>query len=166
MRPTELMRIVRDMNNGLDRRGRPLEGSTDLCVGGAINLSADTESESRLTHAKVQAGAQFFVTQPVFDPQQVKAFLSTYEESCGEALGVPVFYGLQVPRLGQVTFSPLPPHYRRQLECDRPGEDIAVEVWEGLQREGVDSLYLVPPIGPRGTRDYAAAARVLQRIRT
>ena len=164
MRPTELMRIVRGMNEGLDRRGRPLESATNLCVGGVINLSAHIEPEARLTHAKIQAGAQFFVTQPVFDPQRLKAFRAAYADSVGGPLNAPVFYGLQIPRLGQVSFSPLPPHYQGQLEGGRSGEDIAAEVWEGLRREGVDALYLVPPVGPRGARDYEAAARVLQRV--
>ena len=165
MRPTELMRIVRGMNKGLDRRGRPLEGATDLCIGGAIDLSGSIEAAARLTHSKVQAGAHFFVTQPVFDPQRVKAFRTAYEDSVGGPLKAPVFYGLQVPRPGQVAFSPVPPPYQRQMESGRSGEDIAVEVWEGLRKKGVDSLYLVPPVGPRGTRDYDAAARVLRRVR-
>jgi len=166
MRPTELMRIVREMNKGLDRRGRPLEGPTDLCVGGAINLSAHIESEARLTHSKIEAGAQFFVTQPVFDPQRVEAFHTAYEDSAGGPLAAPVFYGLQILRPDSVSFSPVPPHFQRQLESGRPGEDIAIEVWQGLAAEGIDALYLVPPIGPRGARDYAAAARVLRRIRS
>ncbi len=165
MRPTELMRIVRDMNNGLDRRGHPLEAATDLCIGGAINLSAHLESEARLTHAKVQAGAQFFVTQPVFDQQRVKAFHTAYEDSTGRSLKVPIFYGLQVLRADGVSFSPLPRYYQQQLESGRLGEDIAVEAWQGLAAESVDALYLVPPIGPRGARDYVAAARVLRRVR-
>lgn len=166
MRPTELMRIVREMNRGFDRRGRPLEAATDLCVGGAINLSADIQSEARLTHAKVQSGAQFFVTQPVFGPQRITEFRSVYESSAGEPLSVPVFYGIQVLRPNGVSFSPVPSHYQQQLKSGRSGEDIAVEIWQDLATEGVDSLYLVPPIGPRGVRDYAAAARVLRRIRT
>lgn len=165
MLPTELMRIVRGMNEGLDRRGRPLEGATDLCVGGAINLSAHIESETRLTHAKIHAGAHFFVTQPVFDPQRVRELRTAYADSVGEPLNVPVFYGIQVPRLGQITFSPVPSRYQEQLDGGRSGEDIAVEVWEGLSKEGVDALYLVPPVGPSGARDYDAAARFLQRVR-
>ena len=164
MRPTELMRIVREMNKGFDRRGHPLEAATDLCVGGAINLSTDIETEARLTHAKVQSGANFFVTQPVIDSHRITEFQSAYESSTGEPLSVPVFYGLQILRPRSVSFSPVPSHYQQQLKGGRSGEAIAIEVWEHLASEGVHSLYLVPPIGPHGTRDYAAAARVLQRV--
>ena len=165
MRPTELMRAVRNMNNGLDRRGRPLEGATGLCVGGVIDLGQDVGDAARLTRKKVEAGAQFFVTQPVFDPQQKRAFEVAYEAAAGEPLAAPVFYGLQILWPGQIAFSPVPPHYLRQLERGRSGEDIAMEVWEGLRREGIDALYLVPPVGPRGARGYEAADRFLERVR-
>ncbi len=166
MRPTELMRAVRNMNNGLDRRGRPLESAANLCVGGVIDLGQDVEDAARLTRKKVEAGAQFFVTQPVFDPQQKRAFEVAYEAAAGEPLAAPVFYGLQILWPGRIAFSPVPPHYQRQLERGRSGEDIAMEVWEGLRREGIDTLYLVPPIGPRGARDYEAGNRFLERVRT
>ena len=166
MPPTELIRIARNFNHGLDRRGRPLEGATNLCIGAAIDLSRNLERAARLARKKVQAGAQFFLTQPVFDPQPVKAFHSACKAATGESLTTPIFYGLQILRQRQVAFSPIPPRYQRQLESGRSGEDIAVEVWESLRREVVDALYLIPPVGPRGARDYQAAARVIQRIRS
>ena len=165
MRPTELMRAVRNMNNGLDGRGRPLESAANLCVGGVIDLGQDVEDAARLTRKKVEAGAQFFVTQPVFDPQQKRAFEVAYEAAAGEPLAAPVFYGLQILWPGRIAFSLVPPHYQRQLERGRSGDDIAMEVWEGLRREGIDTLYLVPPIGPRGARDYEAGNRFLERVR-
>ena len=166
MRPTELMRAVSNMNKGLDRRGHPLEDEIDLCVGGVIDLGGDIETAARLTHRKVEAGAQFFVTQPVFDPQQKRDFESAYEAVAGEPLVTPVFYGLQILRPGSVAFSLVPPRHQQRLERGRSGEDIAMEVWEGLRREGIDTLYLVPPVGPRGARDYEAANRFLERVRT
>ena len=166
MRPTELMRAVQNMNKGIDHSGRSLEGATRLCVGGVIDLGGDIEAAARLARKKVEAGAQFFVTQPVFDPQQKRAFEVAYEAAAGEPLAAPVFYGLQILWPGRIAFSPVPPHYQRQLERGRSGEDIAMEVWEGLRREGIDTLYLVPPIGPRGARDYEAGNRFLERVRT
>ena len=165
MRPTDLMRAVQNMNQGADHRDRPLEGATSLCIGGVIDLGGNLEAAARLTRRKVESGAQFFVTQPIYDVQLKMSFESAYEAVAGEPLVAPVFYGLQILPAGSVTFSPIPSNYQRQLERGRPGEDIAAEVLEGLQREGIDALYLVPPVGPRGARDYEAAARLLQHIR-
>ena len=163
--PTELMRTVQNMNSGLDRRGRPLDGATSFCVGGVIDLGGDLEAVARLTHKKTQAGAEFFLTQPIFDARQILAFDSAYQAAAGERLEAPVFYGLQILRLDGVSFSTVPDRYLRQLRQGRSGEDIALEVWEALRREGVDAIYLIPTVGPRGVRDYEAAARFLRRIR-
>lgn len=166
MSPTELMRTARSMNEGVDRRGRPLEGATSFCVGGAIDLGDDLNSAARLTHSKIEAGAQFFVTQPVFDPHRKQAFERAYRAETGVALTAPVFYGLQILPRGSVTFTHVPPHYQRQLDQGRSGVDIALEVWDGLRREGLETLYLIPPVGPRGARDYEAAIRFMEHVRT
>ncbi len=165
MRPTDLMRVVRGMNEGVDRRGRPLDDATNFCIGGVINLSADIESEARLTHSKVQAGVRFFLTQSIFDPRRKGLFERAYRAVAGAPMPTPVFYGLQILRPNGVSFSPIPPRYQQQLKDGRSGEDIAMEVWKALSAEGVDSLYLVPPIGPRGVRDYDAASRFLRQLR-
>ena len=166
MPPIALMKAVRNMNNGLDRRGRPLDDPTDLRIGGAIDLSSHLDRAARLTHEKIKAGAQFFVTQPIFTPQQITSFHSAYNAVAGEPVPTPVFYGLQILSADSPSFSPVPDQYQHQLEQGRSGEDIALEVWETLNLQGADSLYLIPPVGPRGARDYAAAARLLDRIRT
>ena len=163
--PTDLMRTVQNMNNGLDRRGRPLDGATSFCVGGVIDLGVDVEGAARLTHKKVEAGAEFFLTQPIFDPKRMHAFHSVYRAAAGEPLMAPVFYGLQILRPDGVSFSTVPDRYRQQLRQGRSGEDIALEVWEALHRESVDAIYLIPPVGLRGARDYEAAVRILRRIR-
>ena len=165
MRSTELMRAVRNMNRGLDRRDRPMEGAANLCIGGVIDLGCDIEAAAHLTRSKVEAGAQFFVTQPIFSADDKKSFEDAYAAEAGQPLIAPVFYGLQILRRGSVTFSPVPPSLQRQLKLGRPGEDIAAELWHDLRREGADALYLVPPVGPRGARDYEAAARFLQLLR-
>ena len=165
MSPTELIRIAQNMNHGLDRRNRPLEGATNFCIGAAIDLSDDIKSAACLAHNKIQAGAQFFLTQPIFDPHQIHAFHSAYQSATGEPLTAPVFYGVQILTPNGPTFSPVPSALQKQLEAGRSGVDIALQVWSELRQAGADALYLIPPVGPRGARDYQAAARFLQRLR-
>ena len=43
---TELIRAVRDMNRGLDYRGRKLRGATDMCVGGVVDLGRGVDARS------------------------------------------------------------------------------------------------------------------------
>ena len=164
-KPTELIRAVRDMNRGLDYRGRKLRGATDMCVGGVVDLGRGVDAEALLTRRKVETGAQFLVTQPIFSTGEKKRFEEAYEAVAGEPLGIPVFYGLQILVQGGVTFAQAPAAVVRDLEAGRDGVDIAAEVWEGFREAGIDGMYLVPPILKGGARDYQAAGRFLERIR-
>ncbi len=71
-----LCNIVNNLNQGLDIGGHPFGAQTGLVLGvganpGAINL----EEEIRRTEWKVLAGAEFIVTQPVFDVLLLERFL-------------------------------------------------------------------------------------------
>ena len=164
-KPTELIRAVRDMNRGLDYRGRKLRGATDMCVGGVVDLGRGVDAEACLTRRKVEAGAQFLVTQPIFCAGAKERFEEAYEAVAGEPLGVPVFYGLQILVQGGVTFAQASAAIARDLEAGRDGVDIAAEAWEGFKEAGIGGVYLVPPILKGGARDYQAAGRFLERIR-
>ena len=164
-RPTELMKAVADMNQGLDYKGLKLREPTDLCIGGAIDLGRGIETEARLTHRKVQAGAQFFVTQPVFDTNEITRFLDAYQTVAGQSLAHPVFWGLQILVSGGIIFSSVPEGVRKELDAGRDGVDIALEQWAWFRDMGMDSVYLMPPILRGGVRDYEAAQRVLKALR-
>lgn len=71
-----LTNMVNHMNRGIDLGGTPLNAPTKFLIGvgvdpGALDLSLEIE---RL-HAKVDAGAEFAITQPVFDPEILLDFL-------------------------------------------------------------------------------------------
>jgi homocysteine S-methyltransferase len=72
-----LVNIVHNLNRGLDIGGNPMGSQTSLLIGvganpGALNL----EEEIRRFEWKVEAGAEFVVTQPVFDLDLLEAFLA------------------------------------------------------------------------------------------
>ena len=73
--------------------------------------------------------------------------------------------GLQVPAKGGLSFSEVPEDVQRQLDAGRPGEEIAIELARRLMADGHDRIYLVPPVLPRGLRDYEAAQRVIEACR-
>lgn len=163
--PSELVRAIESMNQGLDFRGSTLRAPTDLCIGGAIDLGRGTDKEAVLTHAKVEAGAQFFITQPVFSTEEISGFLETYHKLTGHSLAQPVFWGLQVLVKDGVIFSGVPESVRAKLEKGREGADIAQELLGEFQDFGISRVYLVPPILKGGARDYEAAQRVLEGAR-
>ncbi len=163
--PTGLIASIGRLNAGFDFRGRKLRTPTSLCVGAAIDLGHDPERELRLTRRKVEAGAQFFLLQPLFDPVRVVEMAQRYEERYGEPLTQPIFCGVQVMAPGGVTFGDVPEWVTRDLDKGRPGADVAVEVLQGFVERGFRSIYLVPPILRGGRRDYEAAQRVIETVK-
>ncbi len=75
-----LTRIVRDMNRGLDIGGNSIGASTGFVLAVAANPGVpDLDAEVRRFAAKVEAGAEFGITQPVFDMRLLETFLKRIE---------------------------------------------------------------------------------------
>jgi 5,10-methylenetetrahydrofolate reductase len=161
-KPTELIQAVGQMNRGLDFKGFKLKTSTDICVGASIDLGRGVDREARLTYRKVQAGAQFFLAQPVFDKTEIVSFLNAFESTAGSELAQPVFFGLQVLVKGGVLFSNVPEAISQDLNKGRSGVDIALELLAELRELGIKRIYLIAPILKGGARDYEAAQSVIQ----
>jgi homocysteine S-methyltransferase len=85
-----LVNIVNNLNHGLDIGGNPMGSQTALLIGvganpGALNL----EEEIRRFEWKVEAGAEYVVTQPVFDLDLLERFLERIEH-----VRIPVICGI------------------------------------------------------------------------
>jgi len=87
----ELIRLAEGLNRGRNWAGGELEGKTALFLGAAANPGAkDLALEAEKFWAKVEAGAAFFQTQPVFSLDEVEAFL----KALGKMPPVPILYGI------------------------------------------------------------------------
>lgn len=162
---TELVRAIKSMNEGIDYKGLRLRAPTDFCVGATLDLGKGVEREARLVQRKVSAGAEFLITQSLYDVSLTRQFLDVYQSLGGEALQIPVFYGIQVMEKDGLLFGDIPPKLKEDLERGRPGTDIALELLHRFVESGFRSFYLVPPILKGGVRDYEAAQRVLEAFR-
>ena len=75
-----LTNIVNNLNHGLDIGGNPIGSQTALLLGVGANPGAlNMEEEIRRMEWKAQAGAEYIVTQPVFDLDLLEAFLRNIE---------------------------------------------------------------------------------------
>ncbi len=75
-----LVRIVRNLNHGLDLGGAPLGASCGFTISVAANPGVpDVDHEVRRFAAKVEAGGEFGITQPVFDLRLLEQFLKRIE---------------------------------------------------------------------------------------
>lgn len=162
-RPTELIAAIRALNEGADFRGSSLREPTNFCIGATFDLARDIDAEAELTARKVEAGAHFLMSQPIFDPNDAHRFLESYQQQSGQPLAIPVFYGLQILEPDGVLFSSVPDEVRAELDAGRPGVEIALELYQHFQEAGLRNVYLVPPIRRGGARDYGAAREFLGR---
>lgn len=163
-RPTELIEGIRAMNEGVDFRGSSLREPTDFCVGATFDLGRGIDAEAALAVRKVEAGADFLMSQPFFDPDDARRFRESFERQSGGSLVLPVFFGLQILEQGGVLFSSVPAGVRSELEAGRSGVEIAEELYGRFREEGLHDVYLMPPIRRGGARDYAAAREFLGRV--
>jgi len=158
---TGLIRAAKQLNQGLDHRGARLRSDCDFCIGASIDLSRGMDAEARLVAKKVEAGADFLVSQPVFDVALVSEFIATFERISGGPLAVPILWGLQILAPEGVLFHNVPQDLLRDLERGRDGVDIALETYALFREAGIGGVYLVSPILRGGARDYEAAGRFL-----
>src|SRR5271170_2371347 len=86
-----LVKVLSRLNQGTDWAGKSLGGATNFTIGVAVNpVAEDIDEELRRFEAKIEAGAHFAMTQPIFDPQHWQAFL----KRLGGKSPVPIIVGL------------------------------------------------------------------------
>jgi methionine synthase / methylenetetrahydrofolate reductase (NADH) len=149
-----LAKILHRLNQGTDWSGKTLGGATNFTIGVAVNPVAENlDEEIARFHAKIEAGAHFAMTQPLFDPEHWLAFV----KKLGGKSPIPVLIGIwplnsykQALRLNnEVPGIVIPESLLKSLESagtaarDR-GFQVAREMlaWSRAELAGA---YLIPP---------------------
>jgi methionine synthase / methylenetetrahydrofolate reductase(NADPH) len=77
-----LTNLVRNLNRGLDPGGNKIGAPTRFAIGVGVNpVAIDLGHEIKRFEWKVDAGAEYAITQPVFDVEQLEKFLSKIEHT-------------------------------------------------------------------------------------
>jgi len=149
-----LTKILHRLNQGTDWSGKTLGGQTNFTIGVALNpVADDLDGEIARFHAKVEAGAHFAMTQPLFDPAHWCAFL----KRLGGKPAIPVLIGVwplnsykQALRLNnEVPGIVIPEALLKSMEAagasarDR-GFEVAREMLAWARSE-MAGAYLIPP---------------------
>jgi homocysteine S-methyltransferase len=155
--PSGLIKLVKQgFNAGLDHSGTSIGQPTSFYVGAALNLMpADPEQEIRNARRKIQAGADFFLTQPIYRSQDGRVLLDRYASLHG-ALEKPVLVGI-LPLVSvrhanflhnEVPGVVIPEEARQRMEkagdqASREGVALAVELIEQVKTWAA-GVYLMP----------------------
>ncbi len=86
----DLIRMVKQLNEGVSFSGRPLKQKANFIVGAAFNPNVrQMDAAIARLEKKVEAGADYIMTQPVYDAESIKL---VYEAT--KHIGIPVFIGI------------------------------------------------------------------------
>jgi len=170
--PSGLVKLIKgNLNTGKDSAGISIGTGTTFHVGVAVNFyPPDLEREIKTFRKKIMAGADFAVSQPIFDVTPVRAFLQRYRDQFGE-VPIPIMGGVLPPaslRNAEFLHNELPsiilPEWtlermRKSSDGRKEGIKIAREALEQL-RELVQGVYVMPMFGR-----YDSAAEVIEVVR-
>jgi homocysteine S-methyltransferase len=131
--PSGLIKLIKQgFNAGVDHAGSDIGQPTAYFVGGALNLTPKNPArEIKVLRRKLRAGADFFLTQPVYDPAAAHALLARYAQEYGP-FPAPILVGV-LPLYGV--------KHARFLHNEVPGITIAPAIFERLEAAGKASPY-------------------------
>jgi len=155
--PSGLIQLIKQgFNMGMDHSGASIGQPTNFFVGAALNLCpSDPQREIKTLRRKVKAGVDFFLSQPIYRPEDGPHFLKQYEDSYGP-LNKPVLAGI-LPLVSarhanflhhEVPGVFIPEEAIRRIEAAgeegaRVGVELAVELIEQL-KEWAGGIYIMP----------------------
>ncbi len=177
--PSGLIKLIKQgFNAGVDHAGADIGQPTSFFVGAALNLApAEPDQEIKNLRRKLKAGADFILTQPIYDPAAAVCFLQRVEQELGAPLGIPILVGIlplanhrhaaflhnEVPGIS------IPEPLRARMEAAAAigaenaalaGIEIAVELIEQM-RPYVQGVYLMPPFNR-----FDMAAEIIDAVRS
>ncbi len=170
--PTGLVQLIKEyLNKGLDKAGNSIDQPTNFVVGCALNLTPNNvQRELRLLNKKIRNGADFAITQPVFDPMAARRFIVAYQEQFAEPL-IPIVAGIK-PLYNsrnaeflhhEVPGVHIPKNLRERMsktaEPQQEGILISTEILNAL-RPLIHGVYMMPAFGR-----YDLVADVLDTIK-
>jgi homocysteine S-methyltransferase len=171
--PSGLVKLIKQgFNTGVDHAGADIGQPTNFFVGCALNLYPGSPAdEIKNLRRKINAGADFVLTQPVYDPEIAKDFLRMVRNEMGD-LQVPVFAGiLPLANFRHASFLDqevpginIPQQLLDQMAMTsesngQEGVKIAIDIIRQL-KESIQGIYIMPAFGR-----YDLAAEIIESIK-
>lgn len=171
--PSGLIKLIKQgFNAGMDHSGTSIGQPTNFFVGAALNLCpADMDNEVKNLHRKIKAGADFFLTQPIYHPEDGPKLIEAYEAKHGK-LHQPILAGI-LPIVSakhanflhnEVPGISIPDETRRRIEAAgedgvKVGIELAVELIEQI-KGWASGLYIMPQF-----HKYDMVAEIIEAVK-
>jgi homocysteine S-methyltransferase len=170
--PSGLIKLIKQgFNTGVDHSGTSIGQPTSFFAGAALNLCPpDVESEIKNLKRKLKAGADFFLTQPIYDPEAARRFLDQFAAGNGSPLDKPVLVGIlplvsvkhanflqnEVP--GIVIPEKTMERINASISASAEGVKIAIELIQQI-REWGQGVYIMPQF-----HRYDLVAEIIEKV--
>ena len=171
--PSGLIKLIKQgFNEGIDHSGTSIGQPTNFFVGAALNLCPpDVDNEIKNLHRKVKAGADFFLTQPIYRADDGPKLLEAYEAKHGK-LNKPILVGI-LPLVGvkhanflhnEVPGISIPDETRKRIEAAgdegvKAGVEITVELVEQV-KPWAGGVYVMPQF-----HKYDMVAEIIEAVK-
>ena len=157
--PSGLVKLIKQgFNMGVDHSGTSIGQPTNFFVGAALNLCPkDMDNEIKNLQRKITAGADFFLTQPIYRPNDGPNLIESYEAKHGK-LDKPILAGI-LPLVSakhasflhhEVPGVFIPEEARRKIELAgdtesgvKAGVELAVELIQQI-KGWASGVYIMP----------------------
>jgi homocysteine S-methyltransferase len=155
--PSGLIKLIKQgFNMGVDHSGTSIGQPTNFFVGAALNLCPqDVETEIKNLRRKINAGADFFLTQPIYRTDDGPKLIEAYEAKHGK-LEKPILAGI-LPLVSarhasflhnEVPGVFIPDEARQRIEDAgehgaKVGVELAVELIQGI-KGWASGIYMMP----------------------
>ncbi len=149
-----LIRILAEMNRGLDATGTAIGEPTSFCVGVALNPATEEPArEMERFLAKVEAGARWVQTQPLYDLEVLDRFFARARSPIPLVVGIMPLHSARHAEFlhNEVPGISVPDAVRaRMKEAGERGLRAGIEMAQGLLRDVRGhhaGAYLMPSFG-------------------
>lgn len=159
--PTGLIKLLKQgFNQGVDYSGEALSHPTNFAVGCAVNLTpTDSGRELKVLRRKIESGADFGLTQPIYNIEEAQTFIARYESEFGPwelpiiAGLLPLYNGRHAEFLhNEVPGINIPEETRRRMrDAGDNGAEVGVEMARDmltqLRASFAQGIYIIPAFG-------------------
>ena len=126
----ELIKLIKKMNNGVDYNDKEFGGNTDFKIAcTAMPAARDLDRELEKMEKKINAGADFFQTQVVYDTN-----LAIHFSERARSLGKPILIGIMPLKS---------PKMAKYMKENVEGIDVPDEIISRMEKEGTTGIEIV-----------------------